>query len=58
MFGCISVVEQSSEMPAMAGYRYHVFLSHSSTDKPAVEELARWLVREGLTPFLIGSQLS
>jgi hypothetical protein len=32
--------------------RYDVFLSHSSVDKPAVEELALWLVREGLTPFL------
>ena len=32
-------------------YQYHVFLSHSSNDKPAVEELALWLVREGLTPF-------
>jgi hypothetical protein len=35
----------------MHGFRYHVFLSHSSSDKPAVEELALWLVREGLTPF-------
>src|SRR6516165_2780454 len=36
----------------MGGYQYHVFLSHASRDKPAVEELALWLVREGLTPFL------
>jgi hypothetical protein len=32
--------------------RYDVFLSHSSTDKPAVEELARKLLAAGLTPFL------
>ncbi len=36
----------------MAGYRYRVFLSHSTKDKPAVEELALWLIRQGLTPFL------
>jgi WD40 repeat protein len=36
----------------MDGFRYHVFLSHASSDKPAVEELALWLMREGLTPFL------
>jgi WD40 repeat protein/energy-coupling factor transporter ATP-binding protein EcfA2 len=32
--------------------RYHVFLSHNSADKPAVEELARRLVQLGLNPFL------
>ncbi len=31
---------------------YDVFLSHSSRDKPAVEELARALQDEGLKPFL------
>ncbi len=32
---------------------YHVFLSHSSEDKPAVERLARRLRDEaGLKPFL------
>src|SRR4051812_2304267 len=36
----------------MDGFRYDVFLSHASSDKPAVEELALWLMREGLTPFL------
>src|SRR5512135_3154437 len=36
----------------MASHRYHVFLSHSSVDKPAVEELANRLVREGLEPWL------
>src|SRR5262245_6730082 len=35
----------------MDGRRYHVFLSHTSRDKPLVEQLARWLIREGLTPF-------
>ena len=32
-------------------YRYHVFLSYNEQHRPAVEELARWLVHEGLTPF-------
>jgi len=32
--------------------RYHVFLSHNSADKPAVEELARRLVKEGIRPWL------
>src|SRR5512133_1540217 len=36
----------------MSSHRYHVFLSHSSVDKPAVEELANRLVREGLEPWL------
>jgi hypothetical protein len=31
---------------------YDVFLSHNSTDKPAVEILARRLVEAGLTPWL------
>src|SRR5688572_22561681 len=31
---------------------YHVFLSHSSEDKPAVEELARRLQGEGVEPWL------
>ena len=35
----------------MASSRYHVFLSYNEQHRPAVEELARWLVREGLTPF-------
>src|SRR3954463_12050478 len=30
---------------------YHVFLSYNEQHRPAVEELALWLVREGLTPF-------
>jgi len=30
---------------------FHVFLSHSSTDKPAVEELARRLAGEGIQAF-------
>ena len=32
--------------------RYHVFLSHNSADKPAVEELARRLVKAGIQPWL------
>jgi signal transduction histidine kinase len=32
--------------------RYHVFLSHNSIDKPAVEELARRLVKAGIHPWL------
>ena len=32
--------------------RYHVFLSHASADKPAVEHLARRLREEGIEPFL------
>jgi hypothetical protein len=31
---------------------YDVFLSHNSTDKPAVEELARRLVNAGIQPWL------
>jgi WD40 repeat protein len=32
--------------------RYHVFLSHSSADKPAVEEIARRLKHDGIEPWL------
>ena len=38
-------------MPDSAA-RYDVFLSHNSADKPAVEELARRLVKAGLQPWL------
>ena len=31
---------------------FHVFLSHSSTDKPAVEELARRLAKEAVQSWL------
>jgi hypothetical protein len=31
---------------------YHVFLSHNSRDKPAVEPLAVMLRQKGLNPFL------
>jgi hypothetical protein len=31
---------------------FHVFLSHSNSDKPAVEELARRLAKEGVQPWL------
>ena len=30
--------------------RYDIFLSHSTADKPAVEELARKLVEAGFAP--------
>src|SRR5512142_361947 len=33
-------------------FKYHVFLSHSTADKPAVEELAVRLRREGIEPWL------
>ena len=36
----------------MAGFKFHVFLSHNSADKPAVEELAVRLRREGIEPWL------
>lgn len=39
--------EESVEAP-----RFDVFLSHRSADKPAVEELARLLVRKGIEPWL------
>ena len=32
--------------------RYHVFLSHSSADKPAVEEIARRLAEQGIRAWL------
>ena len=31
---------------------FHVFLSHSSADKPAVEELARRFAKEGIQAWL------
>ncbi len=36
----------------MPDFKYHVFLSHSTADKPAVEELAVRLRREGIEPWL------
>ena len=36
----------------MAGFKFHVFLSHNSVDKPAVEELAVRLKHEGIEPWL------
>ena len=36
----------------MPNPRFHVFLSHNSADKPAVEELARRLKAEGMEPWL------
>jgi tetratricopeptide (TPR) repeat protein len=40
------------EKVAMAGFKFQVFLSHSSGDKAAVEELAVRLRREGIEPWL------
>ena len=39
-------------MAGVTSDHYHVFLCHSSPDKPAVEELARRLKREGIEPFI------
>ena len=39
-------------MAAPSNIHYEVFLSHSSGDKPVVEELARRLKKEGIEPFL------
>src|SRR3954453_18104368 len=36
----------------MAAFQHDVFLSHATTDKPLVEELALRLQREGLKPWL------
>ena len=36
----------------MPGFKYHVFLSHSTPEKPAVEKLAVRLRREGIEPWL------
>jgi hypothetical protein len=39
--------------PTMTGeVRYQVSLSYNRENKPAVEELARWLVRTGFQPWL------
>jgi hypothetical protein len=34
------------------GTQYDIFLSHNSADKPAVEELARRLVKARIQPWL------
>ena len=39
-------------MAGAARDHYDVFLSHNGPDKPAVEELARRLIRKGIEPFL------
>ena len=41
----------SRKATLMSTARFHVFLSHNSADKPAVEELARRLKAEGLEPW-------
>jgi hypothetical protein len=47
-FRVVAAVPQDT---IMAGSQYHVFLAYNEQHRPAVEELARWLVREGLSPF-------
>ena len=39
-------------MAVPSSSQYDVFLSHSSVDKPRVEELARRLKQAGIEPFL------
>jgi WD40 repeat protein len=36
----------------MSSFKYDVFLSHNKSDKPAVEELARRLLEQDITPWL------
>src|SRR4051794_8925828 len=43
---------RSDRGPRAMPARFDVFLSHASTDKPLVEELARRLTRENLKPWL------
>nr|VFK32737.1 MAG: TIR domain-containing protein [Candidatus Kentron sp. MB]VFK34587.1 MAG: TIR domain-containing protein [Candidatus Kentron sp. MB]VFK76870.1 MAG: TIR domain-containing protein [Candidatus Kentron sp. MB] len=45
-------VQTPLEIPVMSATRFHTFLSHNSADKPAVEELARWLQRDGIQCWL------
>jgi hypothetical protein len=44
---------EGTEGPVMTDTnRFHVFLSHASADKLAVEEIARRLQAEGIEPWL------
>src|SRR6516225_4634409 len=45
----MSMSRNNEGLPPMS---FHVFLSHSSADKPAVEELARRLAKEGIEAWL------
>src|ERR1700746_3352441 len=45
-------MSMSPDREDLLAMSYHVFLSHSSADKPAVEELARRLAKEGIQAWL------
>src|SRR5271157_1127531 len=45
-------MSMSPDREDLLAMSFHVFLSHSSADKPAVEELARRLAREGIQAWL------
>ena len=53
-FNTDSATLAPTDTAARAPHRQHfdVFLSHNGLDKPAVEELARYLVRHGIHPWL------
>ena len=51
--GCVLCrLSRAFLMTAPSSIHYEVFLSHSSVDKPRVEELARRLKQAGIEPFL------
>ena len=47
----VRAVLERADYTGLNAHKYHVFLSHSGADTPAVEELARRLMREGITPW-------
>jgi hypothetical protein len=47
---CVSARDTDAEI-------FHVFLCHNSEDKPAVREIARQLVKEGIEPWLDEEQV-
>lgn len=56
--GMLGTLHQHSlDSPPKGSRQYDVFLSYSTKDKPAVEELARKLREAGLRPFLDSSDL-
>ena len=48
----IAKISMSLDHDDLLAMSFHVFLSHSSDDKPAVEELARQLAKEGIQAWL------
>jgi aromatic ring-cleaving dioxygenase len=51
----VTVASRTADLPSGERYYempFHVFLSHSSADKPAVEELARRLAKERIHAWL------